>query len=264
MASLDTNDGPRIDVTDGALLPRKGERRILDSWRITIALALIGLGLLLFVAKDPYKQIFTVIIKGAPLTFGVTVGAIAGSVVLGLFAGLGQIARARALQLIAGVYVELIRGIPLLVQLIFIYYALGRLFQLDGLPAAIISLSICYGAYMGEIFRAGIEAIPRGQMEAAMALGLTRGQALRHIILPQTMKIVIPAIGNEFIAMLKDSSLVSVIALRDILRRGREYTARTFESLETYAIVALVYLVFTLILSKIVAMMEDRMKRHER
>ena len=117
---------------------------------------------------------------------------------------------------------------------------------------------------MGEIFRAGIEAIPRGQMEAAMALGLTRGQALRHIILPQTMKIVIPAIGNEFIAMLKDSSLVSVIALRDILRRGREYTARTFESLETYAIVALVYLVFTLILSKIVAMMEDRMKRHER
>ena len=225
---------------------------------------MLAIIVLVFIVKDPYVQIFKVIIKGAPLTFGVTAGAIAGSVVLGLFTGLGQIARGRAWQLIAGVYVELIRGIPLLVQLIFIYFALGKFFQLDGLPAAIIALSICYGAYMGEIFRAGIEAIPRGQMEAAMALGLTRSQSLRHIILPQTMKIVIPAIGNEFIAMLKDSSLVSVIALRDILRRGREHVSRTFLSLETYALVALVYLVFTLILSKLVAMMEDRMKRHER
>ena len=100
-------------------------------------------------------------------------------------------------------------------------------------------------------------------MEAALALGLTRGQAMRYIIMPQTLKIVIPAIGNEFIAMLKDSSLVSVIALRDILRRGREHVSRTFLSMETYALVALVYLVITLILSKLVAMMEDRMKRHE-
>lgn len=264
MASLDTHDAPRIDVTDGALLPTRGQKRIIDSWRITIGLAVVGLVVLLFFAKDPYQQIFKVVIKGAPLTFGVTAGAITGSVILGLVAGLGQIARVRFWRLLSGVYVELIRGIPLLVQLIFIYYALGRMFRLDGVPAAIISLSICYGAYMGEIFRAGIEAIPKGQMEAAMALGLTRSQALRFIILPQTMKIVIPAIGNEFIAMLKDSSLVSVIALRDILRRGREYTARTFESMETYAIVALVYLVFTLILSKLVALMEDRMKKHER
>ena len=161
-------------------------------------------------------------------------------------------------------YVELIRGIPLLVQLIFIYFALGKFFKLDGLPAAIIALSICYGAYMGEIFRAGIQSIPKGQMEAALALGLSRGQAMWLIILPQTMKIILPAIGNEFIATLKDSSLVSVIALRDILRRGREHVSRTFLSLETYAVVALVYLVFTLILSKLVAIMEDRMKRNER
>ena len=152
----------------------------------------------------------------------------------------------------------------MLVQLIFIYFALGKFFKLDGLPAAIIALSICYGAYMGEIFRAGIQSIPKGQMEAALALGLSRGQAMWLIILPQTMKIILPAIGNEFIAMLKDSSLVSVIALRDILRRGREHVSRTFLSLETYAVVALVYLVFTLILSKLVAIMEDRMKKNER
>lgn len=263
LGSTEGSKAPRITVNDGTLLPVKGERRIIDSWRITIAAALLGILVMVLVVREPYEKIFRVVVKGAPLTFGVTAGAIAGSVVIGLFTGLGQIARARALQLISGVYVELIRGIPLLVQLIFIYFALGRFMGLDGLPAAIIALSICYGAYMGEIFRAGIEAIPRGQMEAALALGLTRGQAMRYIIMPQTLKIVIPAIGNEFIAMLKDSSLVSVIALRDILRRGREHVSRTFLSMETYALVALVYLVITLILSKLVAMMEDRMKRHE-
>ncbi|MCK5250904.1 MAG: amino acid ABC transporter permease [Spirochaetaceae bacterium] len=264
MASLEQQRGPRIEVTDGALLPTRGDGYIIDSWRLTIAFAILALITLIFIAKDPYDQIFRVVIKGAPLTFGVTAGAILGSIVLGLFTGLGQIARGRALNLVAGVYVELIRGIPLLVQLIFIYFALGKFFRLDGFPAAVIALSICYGAYMGEIFRAGIQAIPRGQMEAALALGMTRRQAMRLIILPQTMKIILPAIGNEFIAMLKDSSLVSVIALRDILRRGREHVSRTFLSLETYAVVALVYLVFTLVLSKLVAMMEDRMNKNER
>ncbi|OQX29309.1 MAG: amino acid ABC transporter permease [Spirochaeta sp. LUC14_002_19_P3] len=261
---MNNHEEPRvIEITDGVLLPTHGERRIIDSWRLTLSIAILGLLAMIFLVKDPYSQIFRVVIKGAPLTFGVTLGAIFGSVFLGLFTGIGQIAHVRLLQLISGVYVELIRGIPLLVQLIFIYFALGKFFQLDGIPAAIIALSICYGAYQGEIFRAGIEAIPKGQMEAALALGLTRGQAMRYIILPQTLRIVIPAIGNEFIAMLKDSSLVSVIALRDILRRGREHVSRTFLSLETYALVALIYLVFTLVLSKLVAMLEDRMKRHE-
>ena len=191
MASLDQQEGPRIEVTDGALLPTRGDRYIIDSWRLTIAFAVLALILLIFVTKDPYDQIFRVVIKGAPLTFGVTAGAILGSIVLGLFTGLGQIARGRALNLVAGVYVELIRGIPLLVQLIFIYFALGKFFRLDGFPAAVIALSICYGAYMGEIFRAGIQAIPKGQMEAALALGMTRGQAMRLIILPQTMKIIL-------------------------------------------------------------------------
>jgi polar amino acid transport system permease protein len=189
--------------------------------------------------------------------------AILGSVFLGLFCGLGQISRSRVARTLAGIYVELIRGIPLLVQLIFIYYALGRFFRIEGVVAAVIALSICYGAYMGEIFRAGIQAIPKGQMEAAIALGMSRGQAMRKVILPQTVKIILPAIGNEFIAMLKDSSLVSVIALRDILRRGREYISRTFLSLETMLIVALIYLVITLILSRLVGMMEDRMKTND-
>jgi len=261
VASVDNLPG--IEMTDGVLLPTKKSRWVLDSWRITIVAAFLAILGLIFIVKDPYEQIFRVIIKGIPLTFGITGGGILGSIALGLFTSLGQISRQRVIKLIAGIYVELIRGIPLLVQLIFIYFALGKFFRLEGVPAAIIALSICYGAYMGEIFRAGIQSIPKGQMEAALALGFSRGQAMRLIILPQTVRVILPAIGNEFIAMLKDSSLVSVIALRDILRRGREYVARTFLSLETYALVALVYLVFTLALSKLVAMMEDRMRIHE-
>ncbi len=250
----------RIAITDRALIPNRGNLQVFNSWRVTFVLAALLLLLLILIKPAPYRDIFYITIKGVPVTFQVTVFAILGSLILGLICGLGQVSRIRLFNLVAGVYVELIRGIPLLVQLIFIYYALGRFFRIEGIIAAIIALSICYGAYMGEIFRAGIQAVPKGQMEAAIALGMSRGQALRKVILPQTMKIILPAIGNEFIAMLKDSSLVSVIALRDILRRGREYISRTFLSLETMLIVALIYLVITLVLSRIVAMMEDRLK----
>ena len=249
-----------IDVSDGALIPSRDNSLIFSSWRITFALAVILLAVLVIAAPTPYRTIFMISIKGIPVTFQVTVFAILGSLFFGLFCGLGQVSRSRVINTIAGVYVELIRGIPLLVQLIFIYFALGKFLKIEGVIAAIIALSICYGAYMGEIFRAGLQAVPKGQMEAAIALGMSRGQAMRKIILPQTMKIILPAIGNEFIAMLKDSSLVSVLALRDILRRGREYISRTFLSLETMMIVALVYLVITLILSKLVAMMEEKLR----
>lgn len=264
MASLEKNSkGPSIEVTDGTLIPTKSNKGIFNSWRVSLAIALILITYLIFFGRSEYREIFVVVSKGIPVTFQVTVFAILGSAFFGLFTGLGQIARNRLLNLISGIYVEVIRGIPLLVQLIFIYYALGRIFKIDGALAAIIALSICYGAYMGEIFRAGIQSIPKGQMEAAIALGMTRSQALRRIILPQTMKIILPAIGNEFIAMLKDSSLVSVIALRDILRRGREHISRTFLSLETMAVVALIYLIITLILSRVVAVMEERMDNNE-
>ena len=122
-------------------------------------------------------------------------------------------------------------------------------------------MTVCYGAYMGEIFRAGIQAVPKGQMEAALALGMTRGQAMRTIILPQTIRIVLPPIGNEFIALLKDSSLVSILAVSDLLRRGREYASKTFFYFETYTVVALIYLVITLFFSRLVAIMEERLSR---
>lgn len=251
-----------IQMTDGVLIPHKNDHHVFNSWRITFWLALSLLSILTIIINDPYRSIFFFIIRGLPTTFQVTILAILGAIIIGLFAGLGAVSKSRIVNMISGVYVEFIRGIPLLVQLIFIYYAMGRLFRIEGMAAAVAALSICFGAYMGEIIRAGIQAIPKGQMEAAIALGLSRGQAFRYVILPQTIKVVLPAIGNEFISMLKDSSLVSAIALSDILRKGREYISRTFLSLETMLIVALVYLVITLVLSRLVGILEERLHRH--
>ena len=121
-------------------------------------------------------------------------------------------------------------------------------------------MSICYGAYLAEIFRAGMQAIPRGQMEAALALGMSRSLAMRKIVIPQTIRIVLPPIGNEFIALLKDSSLVSILAVSDLLRRGREFASTTFRYFESYTIVALIYLVMTLFFSRLVAIMEERLR----
>ncbi|MDD3057209.1 MAG: amino acid ABC transporter permease [Sphaerochaeta sp.] len=248
-----------IQMTDGVLIPRKDEGHILNSWRITFFSAIALLALLMIIKPKPYLDIFLVTIKGAPVTFQATIFAILGALVIGTVTGLGSVSKRRWVNMVSGVYVELIRGIPLLVQLIFIYYAMGRFFKIEGMIAAVVALSICFGAYMGEIVRAGIQAIPRGQMEAAIALGLSRSQAFRYVILPQTIKVVLPAIGNEFISMLKDSSLVSTIALSDILRKGREYISRTFLSLETMLVVALIYLIITLLLSRLVGILEERL-----
>jgi len=154
--------------------------------------------------------------------------------------------------------VEVIRGIPLLVQIFYIYYALGRFVKIPDLLSAIIAMAVCYGAYMGEVFRAGIQSIPKGQMEAALSLGMTREQAMRHVILPQAFKVVLPPVGNEFIALLKDSSLVSILAVADLLRRGREFASESFTYFETYTVIALIYLIITLFFSKLIGIMEER------
>lgn len=264
MAQVKRDEHVRIQVTDGLLIPGKSEKTLFSSWRIAFFGALLLLILLPVLSPKPYWDIIKFLPDGLWMTFSVTVCAIALATVIGLLAGLGQISRHVIVNRIATVYVEVIRGIPLLVQLFYIYFALGKFLHLEGFIAAVISMAFCYGAYMGEIFRAGIQAVHRGQMEAALALGLSRSQAIRMVILPQTIKIVLPAIGNEFIALLKDSSLVSVLAISDLMRRGREFAATTFEYFEAYTIIALVYLVLTLFLSRMVAMLEERLDRNGR
>jgi polar amino acid transport system permease protein len=251
----------KIEITDGALIPEEGDKEHFTAWRLSFFGALAVLIILPILRPDPYLEIYGFIPDGILTTFKVTLISIGLSLIIGLFTGLGRISRNKIVNRIATVYVEVIRGIPLLVQLFYIYFALGSFFQLSGIISAVLAMSICYGAYMGEIFRAGIQSIPKGQMEASLAMGMSRGQAMRYIILPQTFKVILPPIGNEFIAMLKDSSLVSILAVSDLLRRGREYASTTFTYFESYTVVALVYLLLTLFFSKMVAIMEARLDR---
>jgi polar amino acid transport system permease protein len=251
-----------INVTDGTLIPGVGEKSILSAWNISFFGAIALIVALPIVAPKPYLDILAFVPDGLAATFGVTLASIFFALCLGLLAGLGRIAKTKPINLVATVYVEVIRGIPLLVQLFYIYYALGPVLHLKGPTSAILAMSVCYGAYMGEIFRAGIQSIPKGQMEAALALGMSRTQALWRVILPQTVKVILPPIGNEFIALLKDSSLVSILAISDLLRRGREYASTTFNYMQAYTIVALIYLIMTLFFSRLVGIMEVRLRTH--
>ena len=247
-----------IEVGDGAAIPRAGDVGLFTAWRVAFFGAIAAVTFLAVTRPDPYFKILTFVPDGILVTFEVTVGAILLALVLGLFTGLGRLATHPLINGIASLYVEVIRGIPLLVQIFYIYYALGRIVHIPDLYSAIIAMAVCYGAYMGEIFRAGIQAIPRGQMEAARSLGMTHTQAMSHIIIPQAVKVVLPPIGNEFIALLKDSSLVSILAVSDLLRRGREFASESFTYFETYTVVALIYLVITLFFSKLIGLMEER------
>ena len=254
----------KIEITDGTLIPERGEHSIFSAWRLAFFGAIALIIILPVVKPDPYFEILKFIPDGILATFKVTILSIVLSVCIGLVTGLGRISRITFLNRLATVYVEVVRGIPLLVQLFYIYYALGKVVQVPRMTSAVIAMAFCYGAYMGEIFRAGILSIPRGQMEASLALGLSRGQAMRKVIIPQTVKVILPPVGNEFIALLKDSSLVSILAVSDLLRRGREYASTSFMYFESYTMVALVYLIITLFLSRIVGMMEERLARNEK
>jgi polar amino acid transport system permease protein len=247
---------------DSAAIPR--ERSLLIAWWIAVigALAFV-LGVVLLI-PDPYQEIVRFIGDGLVVTFQMTIVSMTFALILGLLAGLGRTSQIPAINTLSSLYVEVIRGIPLLVQLFWIYYALARVIRLGPNVSAVLGLTVCYGAYIGETFRAGIQSIPKGQMEAARALGLTRTQAMRHVIVPQAIRIVLPPVGNEFIAMLKDSSLVSVLAISDMLRRAREYASRTFAYFESYTLVALVYLVMTLVFSRVVFYIEQGMSRQDK
>lgn len=200
------------------------------------------------------------LLMGALVTVKITAISVGLGIVIGLFVGIARIAYSRVLRLLAAIYVDFLRGTPLLVQIFLIYFALpivtGR--HMDPFVAAIASCSINSGAYVAEIFRAGIQSIDAGQMEAGRSLGMTWGQTMRYIIVPQAFKRVIPPLGNEFIALLKDSSLVSVIGFEELTRRGQLVIARTYGSLEIWTCVAIIYLLMTVTISRFVAYLERR------
>ena len=245
----------------------------LDPWWWLVAAVGLIIVLLLVFRSDPYLDILLFVRDGLAVTVLLTLASIVFIIFLGLIGGLGRISKNPVIYLVSTLYVEIVRGIPLLVQLIWWYFAapvviqtIGKLLHVSALAEyrsnaiflAILGLVVCYGAYMSEIFRAGIQSIHRGQMEAARSLGMTYMQSMQHVVVPQAFRVVLPPVGNEFIMLLKDSSLVSVVAVADLTRRGREFMATHFNPIEVWTLIALLYLIMTLFSARVIAWLEKR------
>ncbi len=273
MASKLTQNAPPIKTL--AKIPGAEPSARMDPWwwMVLAVVALIVFLVLRF--PDPYQNMLAFFWDGIKITIQVTVLAFFFTLILGLFGGLGRLSKNWLIHGIATIYVEIIRGIPLLVQLFFWYFAFPQVvrdfgnsihnevlmnYQANPMFWAVFGLTFCYGAYMSEIYRAGIQSIQKGQMEAARSLGMTYIQAMRYVILPQAVRVILPPVGNEFISLLKDSSLVSQVAIADLTRQGREYAGAHFISIQVWVMVALVYLVMTLLSARLVSWIERKTK----
>jgi polar amino acid transport system permease protein len=279
---------PIIEIDD--LSSQKGLRD-LPYWFFAIILIAI-FTIIVITTNEVYNETFLFIKAGLIITVKTTLIAFAIAIIFGLLAGLGRISKNVVINNLARLYVELIRGIPMLVLIFFIALVgvpllvdqlnifgfwlsdqgvgfLGKIFtavtnqDISMNSRAIAALAVTYGAYLAEIFRAGIQSIAKGQMEAARSLGMSSGQAMRYVILPQAVRNILPALGNDFVAMVKDSSLVSVLAVRDITQVARLYAGVTFRFREAYITLAVMYLTITVLLSLLVQFIERRLKTHD-
>jgi len=223
--------------------------------------------------RKPFDPAFIIeklpfLLAGVPMTIMVSVASIVLAVVLALLGALGRLSRSAIVYGAASLYVSVVRGTPLIVQILFVFWAVPQIIpELSRVPAPImgvVALAFNYGAYMTEIFRAGIQAVPEGQREAALALGMSDRRIMSRIVLPQAVRIVTPAIGNEFIAMIKDSALVSWIGVQELLWRARIEGSANFRSLEMYLTAALIYWILTMVLSLAQDRLEKRMARGDR
>jgi polar amino acid transport system permease protein len=252
-------------------------------WLVALAaIALVLAGVI--IANDLYAQVFGVVLKGLWVTIFVTLVAFVLATLLGLGVALMALSEHKALRQIARFYTEVIRGVPILVLLFYIAFvgapALVAVINFVISPLvsagamepmlvrdlslmwrAIIALMIGYSAFIAEVFRAGIQSVDKGQIEAAKALGLSRFHRFRFIVFPQAVRVILPPLGNDFVAMVKDSSLVSVLGVADITQMGKVYASGSFRFFETYSIVAYVYLILTIGLSLGLRGLERRMRR---
>ena len=209
------------------------------------------------------REILPFLLKGALLTVFFSATSEVIGIIIGLATSMIRVTRIKVLNQLAVVYVDLFRGTPLLMQIIFIYYALPYLgINLPAIVAGIVALSVNSGAYVSEIFRAGIESIDKGQTEAARSLGLSYMQAMRYVVIPQTIKRVLPPLTNEFVALIKDSSLLSVIAIAELMRTAKEMMSWKMNPSSLTA-AAIIYLIITLPLTRYVSYMEKKLKKSE-
>lgn len=264
-----------------ALVALQQRQRLIHNVKVTIVwlvLVAILLGGLLLIRFQPSYMLehYNIILQGAGATLGVSLASIAIATVLALLGSIARLSSSAIAQGISGFYVSAVRGTPLLIQIFIIYFglpqigtqlikfgypSLGKLFIMDAIPAGILALSLNYGAYMTEIFRAGLQSIGYGQREAAIALGMTPWQVLRRIILPQAIRIIIPDVGNQFIAMQKDSALVSVMGVWEITYLATRYAKKDSKYMEMFILAAAAYWILTIVSSWFQSRIEKRMSR---
>ena len=242
-----------------------------NSW-VFIMLALITWMVYTIISGDEYIKAFNFIIPGIRITFGATFVSFLIALILGLFLGIGRISDNKFLSTISRTYIEFVRGIPILILIFTMAFVVvvdaAEFFNINNgnvpmIIRAIIALSVFYGAYIAEVFRAGIESVPVGQREGGASLGLSDRQVMRHIVLPQAFRNMLPALGNDFISMMKDSSLLSVLAVQDLTYKGRLYSGSTFRFQETYLVLTVLYLCITLLLSGLQRRLERKLENTE-
>ncbi len=261
-------------------------------WWLIVTILLGLLILFSIVTNTRMQNIFRAISVGVLITLLVSITAYLIAVTIGLVVGLGRVSTNRVIFNLAAFYVEIVRGVPILVLLIYIAFvgvpafvaginALGgwlvelglgfgswladfSIRSFDNTLRVIIGLGLAYGAFEAEIFRAGIESVEKGQMEAARALGMNYYQAMRHVILPQAVRRILPVLGNDFVSMVKDSSLVSVLGVADVTQLAKLYASSTFLFFQTYSLLAFIYLVLTILLTRVVRALENRLSLFRR
>jgi polar amino acid transport system permease protein len=273
-------------------VPRRGSMANVPWWAFILALAGLGV-ILLILGNTNYRETFLFLKTGVKVTLEITIIAFPIATIIGLFVGLARLSKNPVLQTISTLYIEIVRGIPLVVLILLVAFGLvpltvelinnlGKaglawtstgilgdifkalaLFNIRSIPLvwrAIIALAIGYGAFEAEVFRAGIQSIGKGQMEAARSLGMSYVQAMRLIILPQAVRRILPPLGNDFIALLKDSSLATVLAVNELTQLTRIRRSSTFRVMEAFNVAAFLYLSMTLLLSGFVRFLERRYK----
>ena len=205
--------------------------------------------------------------KGAPYTIGVSFFAVIIGMIIGFVLAMMRMSKVRIFRLISGIYIDIIRGTPMVVQALIFAYGVPQLLQKSGVPfrwpelliPCVLVCGMKRAAYMAEIIRGGLQAVEKGQMEAAMSLGMTHSQAMRLVIIPQAFRIILPSLGNEFVTMIKETAVLSYAGTVEILRRAALLSAATFETFIAYIGAALAYMVFTIPLSKLVLLMEKKL-----
>lgn len=254
---------------------QRRRRSFLLKFGLTWAVVIVGLSVFLQITVGlnpdflntwaPFMLGFTSFPGGVILTLFISIVSICLAVILAVFGALGRLSTNPVLNGLASLYVSVVRGTPLVVQILFIYLGLPAAgIVIPEIPTGIIALSFNYGAYLTEVFRAGIQAVPYGQTEAARSLGLTERQVMQRVVLPQAIRIVIPPVGNDFIAMTKDSALISIIGVQELLWRAQAAGRPNGQSFQTILFAAGVYWVMTIALSAVQSRIERRMAEGDR